>query len=437
MTEEDIKYMALAIEQSKRCSSEPGKVSPLVGAVVVRDGKILATAYRGEQEPGEHAEFTALEKKLGPEIVAGSTVYTTLEPCTTRNHPKVPCAVRLLERKVRRVVVGMLDPNPSIHGKGFQLLRDHNVAVDIFPPELMEQVEDLNRHFRREIEKRVHRREVDQAFVERFRARPLDDWYQKISSIYANRNFDRPPVAILAHFVEVIGGVSLLASGKKKAGVDSQEFIAKAIAWWFALCAKCRITSVSELLWIKYPGVCPYCRKDECDAAYCKKLKRDQPVPDWMELRRMGKKALQSKPNSLGDWQRMFRAIYKPSHKPDFEASFARLTEEIGELAEAIRTFPAAPGYFLSEAADVFAWLMNIQSNVDARDDVSSEHYGLALETSLCCVYPDYCRDCGNGICTCPPILPSHIGRLAHESPVEPGLFSGTELYQAKNPLRP
>jgi Invertebrate-AID/APOBEC-deaminase len=76
-------------------------------------------------------------------------VYTTLEPCTTRNHPKIPCAKRLIERKVGRVVVGMLDPDSRITGRGLQALRDANIAIDFFPSDLMAVVEELNREFTR------------------------------------------------------------------------------------------------------------------------------------------------------------------------------------------------------------------------------------------------------------------------------------------------
>src|SRR6185369_2948895 len=333
MNNEDLAHMRRAIELSRNCKSEPGKTSPYVGAVVVKDGKVLEEGYRGEQAAGDHAEFTVLESKLGKEIVAGCTVYTTLEPCTTRGHPKIPCAHRLLERKVKRVVVGMLDPNPSIHGKGWQLLRDHNVETEMFPSDLAAEIEDLNRHFRREIERRVQAREIDESFIDRYRARPLDDWYRSLNWIYAHRNFDKPPVAVLAHLVEVIGGVSMLASGKKKPKVDPQEFIAKSIAWWFALCARFRVKSVEDLLWIKFPAVCPYCQKSECDAVQCKQLKKATPIPDWEQLRAIGAKGHARRPKSLGEWQRMFRTIYKPTHKPEFESTFARLTEEIGELA--------------------------------------------------------------------------------------------------------
>lgn len=143
----DRKYMVKAVEEARKSVSEDGRVRPKVGVVVVKDGKELATAFRGELDEGEHAEFTVLERKLANETVAGATVYTTLEPCTTRNHPKLPCAERLIERKVRQVVIGILDPNPEIFGKGFQKLRDANIAVVLFYPDLMSQIEEMNREF--------------------------------------------------------------------------------------------------------------------------------------------------------------------------------------------------------------------------------------------------------------------------------------------------
>src|SRR5712692_6645083 len=260
MTDQDRECIRKAIDASKNAPAEAGKPTPKVGAVVARDGAILAVAWRGQEEPGDHAEFTALEKKLPEAVIAGATVYTTLEPCTTRGHPKVPCAHRLIERKIARVVIGMLDPNPSICGKGVRLLRDHNVATELFPEDLAAEVEDLNRHFRRQIELQVALREVDRDFVERYSSRDMDEWHKAINYIYADRNFYRDPTSLLAHLVEVVGGLSQLASGKKKAGPTAESFLPKALAWWFALCGKLGVTSVADLLWLKFPGVCPYCQ---------------------------------------------------------------------------------------------------------------------------------------------------------------------------------
>ncbi|HLA09568.1 MAG TPA: deaminase [Pyrinomonadaceae bacterium] len=148
----ELQYMQLAVQEARRSRHEDELVHPYVGVVVVRDGQTLASACRGDQEPGDHAEYGALEKKLEKELLAGSTVYTTLEPCTTRTHPKVPCARRLIERRVERVVIGMLDPDQRITGKGLLMLRKAGIAVDLFPPKLMAQLEELNRDFTRDRE---------------------------------------------------------------------------------------------------------------------------------------------------------------------------------------------------------------------------------------------------------------------------------------------
>jgi pyrimidine deaminase RibD-like protein len=147
--DEDRQFAKLAIEEARQSVSEQdGKPHPMVGAVIVKDGKVLSSAHRGEA-PGNHAEFTALDKKLADEAVYGATVYTTLEPCTTRNHPKIPCVKRIIDRKVARVVVGMLDPDPRITGRGMLALRNANIAIDLFPTDLMTEIEELNREFKR------------------------------------------------------------------------------------------------------------------------------------------------------------------------------------------------------------------------------------------------------------------------------------------------
>lgn len=144
--DEDRRFAAIAIEEARKSVAEDGRPHPRVGAVVVKDGKVLSTAHRGETLKS-HAEYVALDDKLSDDLIAGATVYTTLEPCTTRNHPKIPCAQRLIDRKVRRVVIGMLDPNPEIRGRGDQLLSDAGIEVQLFPRDLRAQVEEMNRDF--------------------------------------------------------------------------------------------------------------------------------------------------------------------------------------------------------------------------------------------------------------------------------------------------
>lgn len=147
----DRKFARLAIDEARKSSPEDRRVHPRVGVVVVKDGRVLASAHRGEI-PQCHAEYIALEKKLADVPLSGATVYTTLEPCTARNHPKVPCAVRLAERRVARVMIGMLDPDDRISGRGQRTLRKAGIATELFPHDLMAEIEELNRDFIRDRE---------------------------------------------------------------------------------------------------------------------------------------------------------------------------------------------------------------------------------------------------------------------------------------------
>ncbi|MEY2539278.1 MAG: diaminohydroxyphosphoribosylaminopyrimidine deaminase [Verrucomicrobiota bacterium] len=145
----DRQMMELAVAEARKTSGD--EANPLVGAVAVRDNKLVGTAYRSQVKGGEHAEYTLLERVLKGQDLAGGTIYTTLEPCTKRNKPKSSCVEWLIARRVARVVVGMWDPNPFISGRGCRLLREAGITVDVFPPDLMSLLEDLNRNFIRTI----------------------------------------------------------------------------------------------------------------------------------------------------------------------------------------------------------------------------------------------------------------------------------------------
>jgi pyrimidine deaminase RibD-like protein len=150
----DADYMEIAIGESRRCTTEPSKdpkgppkVTPFVGALLVLDGVPVAQAYRGELAPGDHAEFTLLETKLGGRILAGSVLYTTLEPCTKRGPDKTECVERIIQRQIKSVVIGILDPNKEIRGEGFYRLRESGIEVAFCDPRQMAQIQDLNRKF--------------------------------------------------------------------------------------------------------------------------------------------------------------------------------------------------------------------------------------------------------------------------------------------------
>ncbi len=106
-----------------------GKTSPnpIVGAVIVRNGKITGRGYH--KKYGDwHAEINAIKDANGN--VKGATLYITLEPCC--HYGKTPpCVETLIKEKIERVVVGTLDPNPMVNGKGIKTLRSKGIKVDV------------------------------------------------------------------------------------------------------------------------------------------------------------------------------------------------------------------------------------------------------------------------------------------------------------------
>jgi pyrimidine deaminase RibD-like protein len=215
----DADLAARAAKEARRSRQEPGRVALFVGAVASQAGEFLDEAHRGELGPGEHAEFTLLERKLKTVALAGATIFTTLEPCTKRGGVKVPCAERLVERRVGRVLIGTLDPNPDIRGRGILTLRQAGIAVELFPPALVAELEELNRDFFRLQRAGAAPPVPTPEFLAAAARRTLDQWYTSLNSTYFHRNFDRRASDLCLHLVEVIGGLSLLASEKTKPGV--------------------------------------------------------------------------------------------------------------------------------------------------------------------------------------------------------------------------
>lgn len=141
--------MRLAIDLAKKCQSESREdPPPKVGAVLVKDGKAVAEAYRGQDHPGEHAEHVLLERLVPDMDVAGATLFTTLEPCSRRGPNKKPCAMRVVERGIAEVVIGIYDPNPKIYREGWRILRDAGVRLRDFPSDLREEIRVDNLDFR-------------------------------------------------------------------------------------------------------------------------------------------------------------------------------------------------------------------------------------------------------------------------------------------------
>lgn len=123
-TDEQWMRRALGLAASAIGEASP---NPLVGALVVRDGRIVG---RGVHRYAQvtHAEVLALED--AGEQARGATLYTTLEPCS--HHGRTPpCTEMIIRSGIARVVAAMIDPNPQVCGRGLETLRRAGVRVDL------------------------------------------------------------------------------------------------------------------------------------------------------------------------------------------------------------------------------------------------------------------------------------------------------------------
>lgn len=133
-------YMGRALELAKKGWGKTNP-NPLVGAVIVKDDRIISEGYH-EIIGCAHAEVAAFNN--AEEDVAGGTLYVNLEPCSHYGRTP-PCAKAIIEAKIKKVVVAMIDPNPKVSGKGIQMLRDAGIEVEVGVRE--EEAKKLNEIF--------------------------------------------------------------------------------------------------------------------------------------------------------------------------------------------------------------------------------------------------------------------------------------------------
>lgn len=117
--------MKRALSLAKRAQGRTSP-NPLVGAVLVKSGKPVAEGYH-ERAGLPHAEALALERAGA--LARGATLYVNLEPCCHLDKRTPPCAQAIIKAGVKRVVIGMVDPNPKVSGRGIELLKKAGIKV--------------------------------------------------------------------------------------------------------------------------------------------------------------------------------------------------------------------------------------------------------------------------------------------------------------------
>lgn len=119
-------YMHLALSLALKAKGSTGP-NPMVGALVVKDSRIVGRGFH-EKAGSPHAEIAALDE-AGLKA-KGASLYVTLEPCAHFGRTP-PCVDRIVKSGIKRVIVGMVDPNPLNNGRGINMLKTHKVKVEV------------------------------------------------------------------------------------------------------------------------------------------------------------------------------------------------------------------------------------------------------------------------------------------------------------------
>ena len=138
--QQDIEYMQRAIALAKKGVGFVNP-NPMVGCVVVKDNEIITEGYH-EYYGGFHAERNALTNTTAD--CKDATLYVTLEPCC--HYGKTPpCTEIIIEKGIKKVVVGFLDPNPLVAGKGIKILEDE--GIEVVTGVEVDKIKELNKVF--------------------------------------------------------------------------------------------------------------------------------------------------------------------------------------------------------------------------------------------------------------------------------------------------
>lgn len=153
------KYMKQAIEvmNSSVQEARDDKVSPKVGAILLKPYGTVETAFRGEYREGDHAEYTLLDRINRQSKLDDCLLFVTLEPCAkgARNHPKMSCSERIVNARIKKIWIGIEDPDPTVDRKGIKYLIDNGVEVTMFDADLQKLIRKSNKKFIEQAEERA------------------------------------------------------------------------------------------------------------------------------------------------------------------------------------------------------------------------------------------------------------------------------------------
>jgi len=129
MNERDRALLLEAIELSR--AAPPSAEAFSVGCIIAaRDGAVIATGFSRERGTQSHAEQVAIEKAAQTRVdLRGTTLYSSLEPCSVRGSGLLPCTTRIIDTGIARVVFAMREPSVFVEGHGAEVLAAAGVEV--------------------------------------------------------------------------------------------------------------------------------------------------------------------------------------------------------------------------------------------------------------------------------------------------------------------
>lgn len=231
----------------------------------------------------------------------------------------------------------------------------------------------------------------------------LNSWADMFRAIYfPTQNYNRAKIEILAHLLKAVGGGSRYLFRTSDPD-GSRDYLAKIFGWYCALANRLCI-DLDEIVWQKYPGVCPRCLQHVCT---CGRTPADI---DPHKLAILASSQRQHKPQSLREWQTMFANIYRsPSGGESIAPSrdrlamvFSRMVEELGEVAEAILLDEVIDHdvnlVVRNEMADLCAWIFALANNLQFVDASAT---GVTLADVSWNLYGGKCHRCQKLPCIC------------------------------------
>lgn len=203
MVEVENKYMARCISLARGGAGNVAP-NPMVGAVIVHQGKIIGEGYH--RKYGEaHAEVNAIASVNDESLLKESTIYVSLEPCS--HYGKTPpCSELIIRKQIPRVVVGCLDPFPEVSGRGVRMLRE--AGVEVVTGVMEKEARELNRAF--------------MTFQEKQRPYIYLKWAQSADGFMDRRRTDNSSAAVVLSSSETLRRVHRLRANVAAIMVGTQ-----------------------------------------------------------------------------------------------------------------------------------------------------------------------------------------------------------------------